>query len=151
MQSILELVEILEELILILVYWQGSSKSIYLKFDQQATKLLSKYLLNMWKQVKVEGIFWQGLHFPFTVLFIPLYGHLTTYKHYNSITSAHIIHLTHKDIMGYFFQLSHKSKCILIPSIYLSDNISSKESEVSLAGLLLSKQGWLLIAMASSL
>lgn len=57
MQSILELVEILEELILILVYWQGSSKSIYLKFDQQATKLLSKYLLNMWKQVKVEGIF----------------------------------------------------------------------------------------------
>jgi len=57
MQSILELVDILEELILILLYWLGSSKSIYLKFDQQATKLLSKYLLNMWKQVKVKGIF----------------------------------------------------------------------------------------------
>ena len=57
MQSILELVDMLEELILILLYWLGSSKSIYLKFDQQATKLLSKYLLNMWKQVKVKGIF----------------------------------------------------------------------------------------------
>lgn len=57
MQFILELVEILEELILVLVYWLRSSKSRYLKFDQQATMLLSKYLLNMWRQVKVKGIF----------------------------------------------------------------------------------------------
>ena len=57
MQSILELVEILEELILVLVYGLRSSKSRYLKFDHQATMLLSKYLLNMWRQVKVKGIF----------------------------------------------------------------------------------------------
>lgn len=46
--------------------------------------------------------------------------------------------------MGYFFQLPYKSRYILIPSIYLSEKISNTGNEVSLAGLTLSKQVWLL-------